>query len=118
MTERGKVMKILNIYRLCFVGMLIVAMMVAWSTAMPSHMSHDRLAIIVGCPGPCIAKAATQENTQCSEYGDCTGLHTFAYGTDFNSERFIAFKNTGKCSGDSECNWIQSSVYHFDCYLN
>ena len=70
MTERGKVMKVLSIYRLCFVGVLIVAMMIAWSTAMPSHMSHDRLAIIGGCPGPCIAKTSTQENTPGSEYGD------------------------------------------------
>lgn len=111
-------MKVLNIYRLCFVGMLIVAMMVAWSTAMPSHMSHDRLAIIGGCPGPCIASAYVFEGNPCSDYGDCTTWHTFAYGTNFESERYVAFKNTGNCLGDPECNWIVKSTYHFDCYLN
>jgi hypothetical protein len=111
-------MKIPNTYRLCFVGVLIVAMMVAWSTAMPSHMSHGRPAIIGGCPPPCTASDYDYEDTPCSEYGDCTGWHRFAWPTSFEGEYDVRFRNAGNCPGDPECNWIVSSTWDFDCYLN
>jgi len=111
-------MKIFSFVRICLGAMLLVGIIVTWVAAMPNHMDQRRLAMIGGDLPCCIAKAYTFEGNPCSDYGDCTTWHTFAYGTDFTSERTVAFKNTGNCLGDPECNWIVKSTYHFDCYLN
>jgi hypothetical protein len=107
-------MKVLNIYRLCFVGALIVAMMVAWSIAMPSHMSHDRLAMVGGSPC-CEFQALNWSYPDCPTNLNCTGTRADFSGSSGSPNLWIIIDD-GHCSGSGQyCDDIPNEDCTTEC---
>lgn len=110
-------MKTLSVYRLCLVGALIVAMMVAWSAAMPRHISHAGNETIGGCLPDCEYSALEIEEWDCSEYSGCSGQidNDWTAVQDSRPYEYYAKQLTTHCKGGGICDYIYSYEASTDC---
>ena len=99
-------MKALSNSRLCLVGALIVAMMVAWATAIPSHMNHERLAMVGGGWPCCDYQSVDWSYPDCPTQLNCTGTRCLMTGSSGSPNVYIIVED-GHCSGSgSHCDEI------------
>jgi len=108
-------MKVLSVSRLCLAGVLIVAMIVAWGAAMPSHMSHDRLAM-VGGSCDCEYQSISHTTKNCPSSQNCSGSYEYASTRTSGSPNLYIIKDGDECGGSGDmCKYYNDDDISTDC---